>query len=115
MVHEQVSTCVHPHAAVEFLHMPHSPCVAEVPHLHPHFQISGIANRTSLADGNTWNHEHIALIARCLTSPEKRAHEVGMVQGVGLVWERLLPWPPLSVTLAASGPHVWLCATLTPL
>ena len=92
---------VHPYADLEFLRMPHLPCIAEIPHLRPYFQISGIANRTSLADGNTWNHEHIALIARCLTSPEKRAHEVGMRRGVGLVWERLLPWPPLSVTPAA--------------
>eukprot|EP00603_Paraphysomonas_imperforata_P004520 CAMPEP_0114421070 /NCGR_PEP_ID=MMETSP0103-20121206/4886_1 /TAXON_ID=37642 ORGANISM="Paraphysomonas imperforata, Strain PA2" /NCGR_SAMPLE_ID=MMETSP0103 /ASSEMBLY_ACC=CAM_ASM_000201 /LENGTH=704 /DNA_ID=CAMNT_0001589575 /DNA_START=236 /DNA_END=2351 /DNA_ORIENTATION=+ len=38
------------------------------------YQITGIGNRTSIADGNTWNHEHIALIGRCLTSPEKRAH-----------------------------------------
>lgn len=44
-------------------------------HIFP-IQISGIANRTTLADGNTWNHAHIALIGRCLTSPEKRAHEV---------------------------------------
>jgi len=37
------------------------------------YQITGIANRTSLADGNTWNHEHIATLGRTLTSPEKRA------------------------------------------
>ena len=35
------------------------------------YQITGIANRTTIADGNTWNHEHIALLGRCLTSPEK--------------------------------------------
>jgi dolichyl-diphosphooligosaccharide---protein glycosyltransferase len=40
------------------------------------YQITGIANRTSIADGNTWNHEHIALLGRCLTSPEKRAHKI---------------------------------------
>ncbi len=40
------------------------------------YQISGIANRTSLADGNTWNLEHIALLGRILTSPEKRAHSL---------------------------------------
>lgn len=40
------------------------------------YQISGIGNRTTLADGNTWNLEHISLIARCLTSKEKRAHEL---------------------------------------
>ncbi|ETV91205.1 hypothetical protein H310_14082 [Aphanomyces invadans] len=40
------------------------------------YQITGIGNRTTIADGNTWNHEHIALLARCLTSPEKRAHNL---------------------------------------
>ena len=34
------------------------------------YQITGISNRTTLADGNTWNHEHIALLGYCLTSPE---------------------------------------------
>merc|ERR1712032_1149332 len=37
------------------------------------YQITGIANRTSIADGNTWNHEHIATLGRTLTSPEKKA------------------------------------------
>ncbi len=40
------------------------------------YQINGIAERTSIADGNTWNHEHIATLGRCLTSPEKRAHKI---------------------------------------
>jgi dolichyl-diphosphooligosaccharide--protein glycosyltransferase len=40
------------------------------------YQITGIANRTSIADGNTWNHEHIALLGRCLTSPEEKAHKI---------------------------------------
>ena len=40
------------------------------------YQITGIANRTSIADGNTWNHEHIALLGRCLTSPEAKAHKI---------------------------------------
>ena len=38
------------------------------------YQIAGMANRTTIADGNTWNHEHIATLGRCLTSPEKDAH-----------------------------------------
>jgi len=38
------------------------------------YQITGIANRTSIADGNTWNHEHIATLGRILTSPQKKAH-----------------------------------------
>eukprot|EP00462_Mataza_sp_D1_P014196 CAMPEP_0175150518 /NCGR_PEP_ID=MMETSP0087-20121206/17938_1 /TAXON_ID=136419 /ORGANISM="Unknown Unknown, Strain D1" /LENGTH=781 /DNA_ID=CAMNT_0016436519 /DNA_START=27 /DNA_END=2372 /DNA_ORIENTATION=+ len=40
------------------------------------YQITGIGNRTSIADGNTWNHEHIATLARCLVSPEKKAHRM---------------------------------------
>jgi len=40
------------------------------------YQITGIANRTTIADGNTWNHEHIATLGRCLTSPEKKAHKI---------------------------------------
>merc|ERR1712137_793095 len=37
------------------------------------YQITGIGNRTSLADGNTWNHEHIATIGRILSSHETKA------------------------------------------
>ena len=40
------------------------------------YQITGIANRTSIADGNTWNHEHIANLARTLTAPEDEAYDV---------------------------------------
>ncbi|XP_063901564.1 dolichyl-diphosphooligosaccharide--protein glycosyltransferase subunit stt-3-like isoform X2 [Zophobas morio] len=40
------------------------------------YQINGIANRTSIADGNTWNHEHIATLARCLISRESEAHDM---------------------------------------
>ena len=40
------------------------------------YQIAGIANRTTIADGNTWNHEHIATLGRCLTAPEKEAHRI---------------------------------------
>ncbi len=36
------------------------------------YQIAGIANRTTLADGNTWNLEHIALIGKMLTAPQVR-------------------------------------------
>eukprot|EP00658_Telonema_sp_P-2_P067647 TRINITY_DN5657_c0_g2_i3.p1 TRINITY_DN5657_c0_g2~~TRINITY_DN5657_c0_g2_i3.p1 ORF type:complete len:696 (-),score=172.25 TRINITY_DN5657_c0_g2_i3:69-2156(-) len=38
------------------------------------YQITGIGNRTTIADGNTWNHEHIATLGKCLTSPVKEAH-----------------------------------------
>merc|ERR1719499_986702 len=37
------------------------------------YQITGIGKRTSLADGNTWNHEQIATIGRTMTSPETKA------------------------------------------
>jgi len=40
------------------------------------YQIAGIANRTSIADGNTWNHEHIATLGRCLVSHEQDAHRM---------------------------------------
>ena len=33
-------------------------------------------NRTSDRDGNTWNHEHIANLARTLTAPEDEAYDV---------------------------------------
>ena len=40
------------------------------------YQITGIGNRTSIADGNTWNHEHIATLGKCLTSPVKESHSL---------------------------------------
>jgi len=40
------------------------------------YQITGIGNRTTIADGNTWNHEHIATLGRCLTAPEQEAHRI---------------------------------------
>ncbi|KEG11526.1 oligosaccharyl transferase subunit [Trypanosoma grayi] len=40
------------------------------------YQITGIGNRTTLADGNTWNHEHIATIGKMLASPVVEAHSL---------------------------------------
>lgn len=40
------------------------------------YQLTSIANRTSLADGNTWNHEHIALLARILTGHADKAYDI---------------------------------------
>ena len=40
------------------------------------YQINGVANRTTIADGNTWNHEHIALLGRCLVSSENESHAI---------------------------------------
>jgi dolichyl-diphosphooligosaccharide--protein glycosyltransferase len=42
------------------------------------YQISGIANRTTIADGNTWNHEHIATLGRCLTLAFLKPLEFGL-------------------------------------
>jgi dolichyl-diphosphooligosaccharide--protein glycosyltransferase len=53
------------------------------------YQISSpsLANRTTLADGNTWNHEHIALLGRTLTAPEKEAHRIARhMADYVLVW-----------------------------
>merc|ERR1712032_833451 len=38
--------------------------------------ITGIGRRTSLADGNTWNHEHIATLGRLLSGSQKSSHNV---------------------------------------
>lgn len=38
------------------------------------YQITGIGERTTIADGNTWNHEHIATLGYCLASPTAKAH-----------------------------------------
>jgi len=40
------------------------------------YQITGIGQRTSLADGNTWNHEHIATLGRLLSGSQKFSHSV---------------------------------------
>lgn len=51
------------------------------------YQIAGIANRTTIADGNTWNHEHIALLGRALTSPLKEGHRIARhLADYVLVW-----------------------------
>lgn len=51
------------------------------------YQITGVANRTSIADGNTWNHEHIATLGYMLTSPEKKAHKyIRHMADYVLVW-----------------------------
>ena len=51
------------------------------------YQIAGIANRTTLADGNTWNLEHIALIGKILTSSQEEAHKIARhLADYVLVW-----------------------------
>eukprot|EP00510_Aplanochytrium_minuta_P002378 CAMPEP_0184017662 /NCGR_PEP_ID=MMETSP0954-20121128/7674_1 /TAXON_ID=627963 /ORGANISM="Aplanochytrium sp, Strain PBS07" /LENGTH=524 /DNA_ID=CAMNT_0026298949 /DNA_START=1317 /DNA_END=2891 /DNA_ORIENTATION=+ len=51
------------------------------------YQISGIADRITLADGNTWNHEHIATLGRILTAPQDDAHRIARhLADYVLVW-----------------------------
>ena len=51
------------------------------------YQITGIGERTTLADGNTWNHEHIATLGRILTAPEAEAHKIAKhLADYVLVW-----------------------------
>merc|ERR1712062_437261 len=40
------------------------------------YQITGIGYRTSMADGNTGNHEHIATLGRILSAPEKKSWNI---------------------------------------
>ena len=54
------------------------------------YQIAGIANRTTIADGNTWNHEHIALLGLALTSPLEESHAIARhLADYVLVWKVL--------------------------
>lgn len=51
------------------------------------YQITAISNRTTIADGNTWNHEHIALLGRALTSPVEEGYEIARhLADYVLVW-----------------------------
>lgn len=51
------------------------------------YQITAIANRTTIADGNTWNHEHIALLGRALTSSVEDGYEIARhLADYVLVW-----------------------------
>jgi len=51
------------------------------------YQITGIGERTTLADGNTWNHEHIATLGKMFASPEQEAHKlIRHVADFVLVW-----------------------------
>jgi dolichyl-diphosphooligosaccharide--protein glycosyltransferase len=51
------------------------------------YQITAISNRTTLADGNTWNHEHIALLGKALTASEEEGYEIARhLADYVLVW-----------------------------
>eukprot|EP00929_Paragymnodinium_shiwhaense_P050889 TRINITY_DN25620_c0_g1_i1.p1 TRINITY_DN25620_c0_g1~~TRINITY_DN25620_c0_g1_i1.p1 ORF type:complete len:1033 (+),score=90.75 TRINITY_DN25620_c0_g1_i1:64-3162(+) len=52
------------------------------------YQIAGIANRTTLADGNTWNQEHIGLVGVVLSSPLHESHAIARhLADYILVWK----------------------------
>ena len=40
------------------------------------YQLAAIANRTTIADGNTWNHEHIALLGKIFVTDVQEAHSI---------------------------------------
>jgi dolichyl-diphosphooligosaccharide--protein glycosyltransferase len=40
------------------------------------YQLASIANRTTIADGNTWNHEHIALLGKIYTTDVDEAYSI---------------------------------------
>ena len=51
------------------------------------YQITAIANRTTIADGNTWNHEHIALLGKALTTNEEEGYQIARhLADYVLVW-----------------------------
>ncbi|KII72513.1 Dolichyl-diphosphooligosaccharide--protein glycosyltransferase subunit STT3 [Thelohanellus kitauei] len=40
------------------------------------YQITGMANRTTIVDNNTWNNSHIALVGRAMASNESEAYKI---------------------------------------
>lgn len=53
------------------------------------YQITGIGERISLADGNTWNHEQIATLGRLLSSPQKKSHNaIRHLADYVLIWSQ---------------------------
>jgi len=51
------------------------------------YQITGIGHRTTIADGNTWNHEHIATLGLILSGSEEKAHSIARhLADYVLVW-----------------------------
>ncbi len=65
------------------------------------YQLTAIANRTTIADGNTWNHEHIALLGRALTSPEKEGHRIARHMA-----DYILVWTGGGGDDVAKSPHI---------
>eukprot|EP01104_Vermistella_antarctica_P000594 TRINITY_DN10747_c0_g1_i1.p1 TRINITY_DN10747_c0_g1~~TRINITY_DN10747_c0_g1_i1.p1 ORF type:complete len:804 (+),score=230.66 TRINITY_DN10747_c0_g1_i1:125-2536(+) len=65
------------------------------------YQISGVGQRITLADGNTWNLEHIALIGKILTSPQKEAHDIAKHLA-----DYVLVWAGGGADDLAKSPHI---------
>ena len=40
------------------------------------YQISSMANRTTLVDNNTWNNTHISRVGQAMSSTEDHAYEI---------------------------------------
>ena len=51
-------------------------------HTHTH---TGMANRTTLVDNNTWNNSHIALVGKAMSSTEEKAYKIMRMLGVDYV------------------------------
>lgn len=49
------------------------------------YQISGMANRTTLVDNNTWNNSHIAMVGKAMASNEDDAYTIMQELGVDYV------------------------------
>jgi len=49
------------------------------------YQISGMANRTTLVDNNTWNNSHIAQVGKAMALPEDRAYPILLKHDVDYV------------------------------
>jgi dolichyl-diphosphooligosaccharide--protein glycosyltransferase len=65
------------------------------------YQLTAIANRTTIADGNTWNHEHIALLGRILTNSEKEGHRIARHMA-----DYILVWSGGGGDDVAKSPHL---------
>ena len=50
-----------------------------------HTYTSGMANRTTLVDNNTWNNSHIALVGKAMSSTEDKAYKIMRTLGVDYV------------------------------
>jgi len=49
------------------------------------YQITGMANRTTLVDNNTWNNTHIATVGKAFASTEEEGYNVARFMGADYV------------------------------